>query len=196
MFLARSSFPYTAPPALPSASGGGAFKWDGRARLGWAAEVPSGCNCSGCGVLAPAHDGVGLGAEAVFVGSFRAAFDADPPMFGCCLDYGYREQWFQFVVELCHRMETVKSVKLYLIRYPPPIPTLSTSLCIYTSLYHIHIIYCIDMDSKLTGEKLNEERAFIKRYTDGLGSHKVEYPEDFSTPLSDRPRKVAPVQVS
>jgi hypothetical protein len=52
------------------------------------------------------------------------------------------------------------------------------------------------MDAKLTGEKLNDERAFIKRYTDGLGSHKVEYPEDFSTPLSDRPRKVAPVQVS
>jgi len=52
------------------------------------------------------------------------------------------------------------------------------------------------MDAKLTGEKLNEERAFIKRYTDGLGSHKVEYPEDFSTPLSDRPRKVIPVQVS
>jgi hypothetical protein len=52
------------------------------------------------------------------------------------------------------------------------------------------------MDAKLTGEKLNEERAFIKRYTDGLASHKVEYPDDFSTPLSDRPRKVAPVQVS
>jgi len=52
------------------------------------------------------------------------------------------------------------------------------------------------MDAKLTGEKLNEERAFIKRYTDGLASHKVEYPEDFSTPLSDRPRKVVPVQVS
>jgi len=52
------------------------------------------------------------------------------------------------------------------------------------------------MDVKLTGEKLNEERAFIKRYTDGLGSHKLEYPEDFSTPLSDRPRKVIPVQVS
>jgi len=52
------------------------------------------------------------------------------------------------------------------------------------------------MDAKLTGEKLNEERAYIKRYTDGLGSHKVEYPEDFSTPLSDRPRKVVPVQVS
>jgi hypothetical protein len=52
------------------------------------------------------------------------------------------------------------------------------------------------MDAKLTGEKLNDERAFIKRYTDGLGSHKVEYPEDFSTPLSDRSKKVAPVQVS
>jgi hypothetical protein len=52
------------------------------------------------------------------------------------------------------------------------------------------------MDAKLTGEKLNEERAFIKRYTDGLASHKVEYPDDFLTPLSDRPRKVAPVQVS
>ena len=52
------------------------------------------------------------------------------------------------------------------------------------------------MDAKLTGEKLNEERAFIKRYTDGLASHKVEYPDDFSTPLSDRPRKVQPVQVS
>jgi hypothetical protein len=52
------------------------------------------------------------------------------------------------------------------------------------------------MDSKLTGEKLNEERAFIKRYTDGLASRTVEYPDDYSTPLSDRPRKVVPVQVS
>jgi hypothetical protein len=52
------------------------------------------------------------------------------------------------------------------------------------------------MDTKITGERLNEERAFIKRYTDGLASRTVEYPDDFSTPLSDRPRRVAPVQVS
>jgi hypothetical protein len=52
------------------------------------------------------------------------------------------------------------------------------------------------MDTKITGERLNEERAFIKRYTDGLTSRTVEYPDDFSTPLSDRPRRVAPVQVS
>ncbi|WVW79711.1 hypothetical protein I302_101681 [Kwoniella bestiolae CBS 10118] len=50
-------------------------------------------------------------------------------------------------------------------------------------------------DAPLQGDKLNEERAFIKRYTEGLSSHKVEYPADFSTPLEDRPRKVAVVGV-
>ncbi|OCF78344.1 hypothetical protein I204_00282 [Kwoniella mangroviensis CBS 8886] len=50
-------------------------------------------------------------------------------------------------------------------------------------------------DAALHGDKLNEERAFIKRYTEGLSSHKVEYPADFSTPLQDRPRKVAVVGV-
>jgi hypothetical protein len=43
---------------------------------------------------------------------------------------------------------------------------------------------------------LNEERAFIKRYTEGLANHTVEYPADFSTPLEDRPRKVPVLQVS
>ncbi|OCF30820.1 hypothetical protein I317_03671 [Kwoniella heveanensis CBS 569] len=50
-------------------------------------------------------------------------------------------------------------------------------------------------DQPLSGDRLNEERAFIKRYTEGLSSHKVEYPADFSTPLEDRPRKVAVVGV-
>ncbi|WWC68953.1 uncharacterized protein I206_102889 [Kwoniella pini CBS 10737] len=50
-------------------------------------------------------------------------------------------------------------------------------------------------DVQLSGDRLNEERAFIKRYTEGLSSHKVEYPADFSTPLEDRPRKVAVVGV-
>ncbi|WVF66715.1 hypothetical protein IAT40_001457 [Kwoniella sp. CBS 6097] len=50
-------------------------------------------------------------------------------------------------------------------------------------------------DQPLFGDRLNEERAFIKRYTEGLTSHKVEYPADFSTPLEDRPRKVAVVGV-
>ncbi|WWC59943.1 uncharacterized protein I303_102506 [Kwoniella dejecticola CBS 10117] len=50
-------------------------------------------------------------------------------------------------------------------------------------------------DAPLSGDRLNEERAFIKRYTEGLSSHKVEYPADFSTPLEDRPRKVAVVGV-
>ena len=43
---------------------------------------------------------------------------------------------------------------------------------------------------------MNEERAFVKRYTEDLASHKVEYPADFSTPLEDRPRKVPVVGVS
>ena len=51
-------------------------------------------------------------------------------------------------------------------------------------------------DTSLSGERLNEERAFIKRYTEGLASKPVEYPADYSTPLEDRPRKVAPVGVS
>ncbi|WVQ83545.1 hypothetical protein IAT38_005686 [Cryptococcus sp. DSM 104549] len=50
-------------------------------------------------------------------------------------------------------------------------------------------------DAPLTGDRLNEERAFIKRYTEGLSSYKVEYPADFSAPLEDRPRKVAVVGV-
>ena len=51
-------------------------------------------------------------------------------------------------------------------------------------------------DTPLSAEKLNEERAFIKRYTEGLSGHKVEYTADFSTPLDKRPRKVAIVGVS
>ncbi|WVR04082.1 hypothetical protein IAU60_001081 [Kwoniella sp. DSM 27419] len=51
-------------------------------------------------------------------------------------------------------------------------------------------------DQQFSGDRLNEERAFIKRYTEGLTSHKVEYPADFSTPLEDRPRKVAVVGVA
>ncbi|GFZ42867.1 hypothetical protein JCM24511_00585 [Saitozyma sp. JCM 24511] len=51
------------------------------------------------------------------------------------------------------------------------------------------------MDSQLSGERLTEERAFVKRFSEGLSSHKVEYPADFSTPLEERPRKVPVVQV-
>jgi len=52
------------------------------------------------------------------------------------------------------------------------------------------------MDTPISGERINEERAFIKRYTEGLSGHKVEYPADFSTPLEDRPRKVNVIEVS
>ncbi|RXK38841.1 hypothetical protein M231_03897 [Tremella mesenterica] len=51
------------------------------------------------------------------------------------------------------------------------------------------------MDTPLSGDKLNEERAFVKRYTEGLADTKVEYPADYSAPLEDRPRKVATVNV-
>lgn len=51
-------------------------------------------------------------------------------------------------------------------------------------------------DTPLSAERLNEERAFIKRYTEGLAKNKVEYPADFSTPAEDRPRKVPVVNVS
>ena len=46
------------------------------------------------------------------------------------------------------------------------------------------------MDAPLTGDRLVEERAFMKRYTEGLSKHKVEYRADFSAPLEERPRKV------
>lgn len=36
----------------------------------------------------------------------------------------------------------------------------------------------------------------MKRYSEGLNAHKVEYPADFATPLEDRPRKVGVVGVS
>lgn len=51
-------------------------------------------------------------------------------------------------------------------------------------------------DPKLSGDKINEERAFIKRYTEGIGGREVAYQGDFSTPLEDRPRKVAAIGVS
>lgn len=51
-------------------------------------------------------------------------------------------------------------------------------------------------ETKLSGEKVNEERAFIKRYTEGLAGRDVSYQGDFSTPLEDRPRKVAVIGVS
>lgn len=35
----------------------------------------------------------------------------------------------------------------------------------------------------------------MKRYSEGLNAHKVEYPADFATPLEDRPRKVGVVGV-
>ncbi|KAK8861309.1 hypothetical protein IAR55_002128 [Kwoniella newhampshirensis] len=51
-------------------------------------------------------------------------------------------------------------------------------------------------DVPLSGDRLNEERAFIKRYTEGISKQEVEYPADFSTPLGVRPRKVAVVGVA
>ncbi|ODN80836.1 hypothetical protein L202_02979 [Cryptococcus amylolentus CBS 6039] len=50
-------------------------------------------------------------------------------------------------------------------------------------------------DAQLTGDRINEERAFIKRYTEGLASRKVEYPADYATPLDERPRKIPAVAV-
>ncbi|TYJ53565.1 hypothetical protein B9479_005834 [Cryptococcus floricola] len=50
-------------------------------------------------------------------------------------------------------------------------------------------------DAQLTGDSINEERAFVKRYTEGLASRKVEYPADYATPLDERPRKIPAVAV-
>lgn len=52
------------------------------------------------------------------------------------------------------------------------------------------------MDNPITGERVAEERAFVKRYTDGLGSRPVEYGPEYVTPLEDRPRKVPVIPVS
>jgi hypothetical protein len=52
------------------------------------------------------------------------------------------------------------------------------------------------MDAQLSGEKIAEERAFVKRYADGLGNRSVEYGADYTAPLSDRPRKVTVIGVS
>lgn len=52
------------------------------------------------------------------------------------------------------------------------------------------------MDNPITGEKVAEERAFVKRYTDGLGTRNVEYGPEYTTPLEDRPRKVPVLAVS
>lgn len=52
------------------------------------------------------------------------------------------------------------------------------------------------MDQPLSGDRLTEERAYMKRFSEGLAGHPVQYPADYSTPLEDRPRKVPAVQVS
>jgi hypothetical protein len=51
------------------------------------------------------------------------------------------------------------------------------------------------MDNQITGERIAEERAFVKRYIDGLASRPVEYGAEFVTPMEDRPRKVHVVAV-
>lgn len=51
------------------------------------------------------------------------------------------------------------------------------------------------MDQPLSGDRLTEERAYMKRFSEGLAGHPVQYPADYSTPLEDRPRKVPAVQV-
>ncbi|WVN90393.1 uncharacterized protein L203_105629 [Cryptococcus depauperatus CBS 7841] len=50
-------------------------------------------------------------------------------------------------------------------------------------------------ESSLAGDRLNEERAFVKRYTEGLASFKVGYPADFSAPLEERPRKIPAIGI-
>ncbi|KAL7419763.1 hypothetical protein Q5752_005679 [Cryptotrichosporon argae] len=52
------------------------------------------------------------------------------------------------------------------------------------------------MADRLSSERLADERAFVKRYTESLAGLPVNYPADYSTPLEDRPRKVAVVQVA
>ena len=88
--------------------------------------------------------------------------------------------------------------------YPTSFKTLFTPLhhvSLYTSVHFFveqpprRELQSTMAESRLSADRLNEERAFIRRYTEGLTSHKVEYPADFSTPLEHRPRKVTVVQV-
>ncbi len=41
------------------------------------------------------------------------------------------------------------------------------------------------MDQPLSGDRLTEERAYMKRFSEGLAGHPVQYPADYSTPLED-----------
>lgn len=50
-------------------------------------------------------------------------------------------------------------------------------------------------DKPLSGERITEERAFIKRYTESLAGYTVQYPADFSAPLHERPRKVPAIAI-
>lgn len=50
-------------------------------------------------------------------------------------------------------------------------------------------------DKPLSAERITEERAFIKRYTESLADYTVQYPADFSAPLHERPRKVPAIAI-
>ncbi|OWT35392.1 hypothetical protein C362_06961 [Cryptococcus neoformans Bt1] len=50
-------------------------------------------------------------------------------------------------------------------------------------------------DKPLSRERITEERAFIKRYTESLAGYTVQYPADFSAPLHERPRKVPAIAI-
>jgi hypothetical protein len=52
------------------------------------------------------------------------------------------------------------------------------------------------MSSKLSGARLQDETAFMKRYLDQISEHPVNYGNDFVTPPEKRPRKMPMISVS
>lgn len=52
------------------------------------------------------------------------------------------------------------------------------------------------MDTRLSADRISEERAFIQRYTDTLASRPVNYSASYVPPLDQRPRKVGVISVS
>lgn len=123
------------------------------------------------------------------VGSFRVNFDAEEPMFALSQMWRGDMSGDETRTRRCEKEESGVNRTTSTSNNNHTYPSL---LSLQTAT---HSRSYAGMDTPIAGDRINEERAFIKRYTEGLSGSKVEYPADFSTPLEDRPRKVAVIGV-
>lgn len=54
----------------------------------------------------------------------------------------------------------------------------------------------LTMSAPLSGQRLQEEEAYVKRIADQLASHDVTFEDDSVTPLAKRPKKMPQMSVS